>query len=112
MKPYPRKQLQNADEKSQFNYRLSRARMVIECAFGICAAKFRVLLKAIETKVDNVIHIVKAICLLHNIIIDLESKTLNDNDIRRNYLELNHLSNSRRTNRSTTTAMRVREKIY
>lgn len=43
--------------------------------FGIAAAaKFRILQKSIETKVDNADHVVKAICMLHNVIIDLEKK--------------------------------------
>ncbi|XP_029348277.1 uncharacterized protein LOC115034900 [Acyrthosiphon pisum] len=73
MRPYPRRLL-NDENKSYFNYRLSRARMTIECAFDIAAAKFRILQKSIETKVDNADHIVKAICMLHNVIIDLEKK--------------------------------------
>lgn len=72
MRPFPRKQLEE-NSKSYYNYRLSRARMTIECAFGIASSKFRILLKAIETKVVNADHIVKAICILHNIIIDMEN---------------------------------------
>jgi hypothetical protein len=55
-----------------FNYRLSRARRVVESASGICASKCRILDKAIETKVDTGMDIVKCVSLLHNIIIDFE----------------------------------------
>ena len=44
----------------------------MECAFGICASKWRILDKATETKVDTAMEIVKCIALLHNIIIDAE----------------------------------------
>jgi hypothetical protein len=54
-----------------FNYRLSRARRVVESAFGICASKWRIPDKAIETKVDTGVEIVKCISLLHNIVIDI-----------------------------------------
>jgi hypothetical protein len=66
MKPYGRRTL----DKSQaiFNYRLSRARRVVECAFGICASKWRILDKATETKVDTGVETVKCIALLHHII--------------------------------------------
>jgi hypothetical protein len=38
--------------------------------FGILCAKWRILLKHIETNIDNAIHIVRAICVLHNFLID------------------------------------------
>ena len=45
---------------------------MVECAFGICASKWRILDKAIETKLDTAVETVKCIALLHNIIIDVE----------------------------------------
>jgi hypothetical protein len=48
-----------------FNYRLSRARRVVESAFGICASKWRILDKAIETKADTSVDIVKCVSLQH-----------------------------------------------
>jgi hypothetical protein len=48
------------------------ARRVVESVFGICASKWRILDKAIETKVDTGVDIVKCISLLRNIIIDFE----------------------------------------
>lgn len=75
MRPFPRRTLQESDENDTFNYRLSRARMVVECSFGIMVTKFRLLGRSIETKVENAIHVVKAITILHNIIIDREGFT-------------------------------------
>jgi len=51
MKPYSRRTLDRS--KAIFNYRLSHERSVVECAFGICALKWRILDKATETKVDT-----------------------------------------------------------
>lgn len=116
MRPFPRKQTQD-NAKSYYNYRLSRARMTVECAFGILSSKFRILLKSIETKVENADHIVKAICILHNAIIDLEKKNMtstqhstNSNDIDMSYdhqmLRLN--SGGKSNNRATRTAIEIR----
>lgn len=49
MRPFPRNQMDD-NNKSYYNYRLSRARMTIECVFGIASSKFRILLKPIVTK--------------------------------------------------------------
>ncbi|XP_054016723.1 uncharacterized protein LOC128897073 isoform X2 [Hylaeus anthracinus] len=105
MKPFPARQAADCNEKLQFNYRLSRTRTVAKCAFGISATKFRILLKPIETKVENAVSIVKTCCLLHNITIDLENDKFSYSNIENSYLKLNHLSHSRRNNRSTNAAL-------
>ncbi|KAK3800850.1 hypothetical protein RRG08_008605 [Elysia crispata] len=66
MRPFPRKEL--SDEKRIFNYRLSRARKQIECAFGVLSSMWRILRKPIEVQVDFATDIVKATCVLHNYI--------------------------------------------
>lgn len=70
MKPYPKRDLQ--EEEEVFNYRLSRARRIVECAFGILTAKWRVLKRDMEIYPDKVEIVVKCTCILHNIIIDRE----------------------------------------
>jgi len=59
---------------------LSRARRCVDCAFGILTAKWRLLNKAIETNTNKAERTVRCICLLHNIIIDLEGTT-NDHSV-------------------------------
>lgn len=70
LKPHSREVLN--PERLYFNQRLSRARKTIECSFGILYAKWRILSKAIETDEKVADMIVKAVCVLHNIIIDRE----------------------------------------
>jgi len=53
-------------ERKMFNRRLSRARRVIECAFGLLANKWRIFHRAID--VDFVDQIIKACCVLHNFV--------------------------------------------
>ena len=50
-----------------FNYRLSRARRVVENAFGILANRFQVLLTTMLHKPQTVRLLVKACVLLHNL---------------------------------------------
>lgn len=57
-------------EKRIFNYRLSRARRVVENAFGILSNRFRILLTPINLSVDKVESITLAVCVLHNFLIE------------------------------------------
>lgn len=64
MKPYSRRKL--SKEHYIFNYRLSRARRIVENAFGILAHRFQIYLKPIQLQPSKVEEIVKATCALHN----------------------------------------------
>ena len=66
MQPFARNTLTN--ERHIFNYRLSRARKVVEIAFGILANRWRIFHQCIYLHPDNVITVVKATVLLHNIL--------------------------------------------
>lgn len=70
MKPYPFKQTDMQVATCVFNYRLSRARRVVENVFGLIAQRFRVLRRPIELhNTPNIISVVKAICVLHNFLL-------------------------------------------
>jgi hypothetical protein len=53
--------------RRKFNKRYSSTRMVIECAYGRLKQRWRVLLKPQMLKVRNVVKVVTACCVLHNI---------------------------------------------
>jgi hypothetical protein len=65
MKPYSTKHLTVAERI--FNYRLSRARRIVENAFGILANRFRVLLTTIQMEPEAVTTLVMACVCLHNL---------------------------------------------
>lgn len=68
MKPFRQVQLDSAD-KEIYNYRISRARHVVENSFGILAARFRIFHTQINLEPENIIKVVKATCALHNFLI-------------------------------------------
>ncbi|XP_071580467.1 putative nuclease HARBI1 [Temnothorax nylanderi] len=65
LRPYPGRGGLSQD-RSIFNYRLSRARRTIENAFGILVSQWRILKRPIDATVDNTINMIKAIICLHN----------------------------------------------
>lgn len=71
MKPYPSRGL--TKEQRIFNYRLSRARRVVENAFGILSNRFRVFLSPICLDPDKVEKIILATVCLHNYLIDTKN---------------------------------------
>ena len=53
--------------QKRYNYRQSRARMVVENAFGRLKGRWRVLLKRLDNRLDPVPHIIMTCATLHNI---------------------------------------------
>ncbi|XP_049769174.1 uncharacterized protein LOC126106822 [Schistocerca cancellata] len=68
MKPYP---FHNQPGPNRvFNYRLSRARRVVENFFGHIAQRFRILRRPLLLGPEKTVTIVSAICALHNFLMD------------------------------------------
>ena len=66
MKPYSEHGRLSVKQQ-MFNYRLSRARMVVECAFGRLKGRWRSLLKRNDINVRFLPTYVATCCVLHNI---------------------------------------------
>ena len=66
MKAYPETPTTPADIRN-FNYRLSRARMTVENAFGRLKGRWRCLLKRNDSSITNVTNVIAACVVLHNV---------------------------------------------
>lgn len=64
LKPFSQRELTN--QRKIYNYRLSRARRVVENAFGILATRFRIFHTSINLSPENIDTVVMTCCVLHN----------------------------------------------
>lgn len=70
MKPYPRNQSLSDRTKAIFNYRLSRARRIVENSFGILTNRFRIFSTPIHLSTTTIEDVITTACIIHNLIID------------------------------------------
>ncbi|XP_066455104.1 uncharacterized protein [Eleutherodactylus coqui] len=67
LRPYPNRNI--TPIRKVFNYRLIRARRAIDSAFGILANKWRVFYAPVQLEANFVQDIIKAACVLHNLVL-------------------------------------------
>ena len=79
MRPFPkgRNAARMPRPRQIFNYRLSRARRIVENAFGILAQRFRIYNTRMWYSEKTVVKIVKSTCVLHNFLRDKNMNVAN-----------------------------------
>ena len=63
-------------KKKVFDYRLLRARRIIENSFGIATARFRIFRRPINAKISTVKSVTKAVVGLHNFLMKKTTKVI------------------------------------
>ncbi|KAJ8894727.1 hypothetical protein PR048_000034 [Dryococelus australis] len=106
--PYPKKRVAG---NIVFNYRLSRARQPVGCAFGILASRFRVFRKCLEIKVDSVDNVVRAACVFHKYLRNNPACGSNMDDNIEVMAANQLLPATRNKTKSTSSAFAVRRKF-
>ncbi|KAK5648000.1 hypothetical protein RI129_002892 [Pyrocoelia pectoralis] len=105
MKPYKFHGLSN--EQRIYNYRICRARRIVENVFGILTNRFRILLNTMNVNVEKVVLITKVCCILHNYLMTVSptySGNIEDEDMT---CHLQNLS-QQGGNRSAKTPQEIR----
>ena len=96
MKPYSNRNMTN--EERIFNYRLSRARRVVENTFGILAHRWRCMLGTMQQDPDRAKIILMAAICLHNLM-RLRYPGVQNNDLDQEDEDGNHIPGAWRNDR-------------
>lgn len=125
MKPYKCYRTALTVPQKIFNYRLSRARRIVENAFGILVSRFRVFHKKIYCNLKTVNKLVLAACALHNFLRkssstylppgsfheeDISSGLMREGRWRTEIIELRNLENHRER-RASDLADKIRDNL-
>lgn len=110
MRPFPRRSL-TSDDFRIYNYRHSRARRIVECAFGILRARFRIFTTEICVAPDKVDVIVLAACVLHNFIKKKQCSYLDNQIVEETFPVLTSIADARNPRRPSIEALKIREEL-
>ncbi|XP_061717342.1 putative nuclease HARBI1 [Cydia pomonella] len=108
MKPFRQAEL-DTREKKIYNYRVSRARRIVENCFGILATRFRIFHTDINVHPSRIESIVMACCALHNFLIKmLPNSYISPECFDREQTDIGHVTPGYDTNHSTMEPLQQR----
>lgn len=99
-RPFGRRNL--SIDRKIYNYRLTRARRMVECTFGIMANKWRILHRALDVNLKFCDAIIQACCILHNFVRQRDGVRFEDMLYECSLTEISH-TNVRGSHIGTTT---------
>ncbi|CAM5074464.1 unnamed protein product [Natator depressus] len=98
--------------KEQFNYRLSKCTMVVECAFGCLKARWCCLLTRLGRSATNIPIVIAACCVLHNICESKGEMFMGGWEVEANHLVADfEQPDTREIRRAQLGALRIREAL-
>jgi len=111
LRPYPGVSAWNDETKQIYNYRLTRARRVVEKAFGVLTQKFRLFYGRIQMSPENADKVVLPACILHIYLgnyVNVEDRVIGNTDA---LSQFSYVKTFRRSGGSASEeAVRAREK--
>lgn len=75
------------DIEKNYNFTLSKCRIVIEHTFGILKQKFRQLYHLKLRNIDTICHFIRATCVLHNLSVSSNDIYLDEIDVENNEVQ-------------------------
>ena len=108
MKPYPGTGLGLKEKK--FNTRLSRAHVVVECAFGRLKGRWRSLLKRNDVRIESMTTLITACCILHNVC-EVHQDSFDDHWLDEEVQDSFTTPTTASTNTSSATALAIRHAL-
>ena len=110
IRPCPRVSARNDESKQIYNYRLTRARRVVENAFGTLTQKFRLFYGRIQLSPENAYKVFLAACVLHSYLrndVNVEDRVIENTDA---LSQFSYVTTFRRSGgNASEEAMRARE---
>ena len=117
MRPFSGKSIEaeTSQPKRIFNYRIRRARLNVECAFGMLRSKLRLYYRPLATTVNTSIAIVQATCILHNYVRMEDRPHVNESDISQEFKSKRRLNlvniNTQRGNTASFDSTNIRNHL-